>query len=59
MAIYYCEECDKYINDDYNPGTDVNGELVCEDCACEMEDDDGLEIPLFEGTRELLAKLGT
>ena len=57
MAVYFCNECSKYVDDDYNPGVDIDGELVCEDCACEIEDAE--EIPGFEGTREALKSLGT
>lgn len=40
MAIYRCPECDRMIDDDWNPGTDINGELVCEDCVIELEEED-------------------
>ena len=35
MAIYYCHECDHYIDDDYHPGEEHRaheGELTCPTC---------------------------
>ena len=37
MAMYICGVCDRFIDDDYNPGTDINGELCCEDCIVDCE----------------------
>lgn len=36
MAIYLCHECDEFIDDDWDPCTEVNGELVCPACVEEM-----------------------
>jgi len=37
MGIYYCFECDNYLDDDYEPGEDIEGELVCPSCAEQRE----------------------
>ena len=39
MAMYYCGECGELVDDDYNPGTDIDGELVCESCVSELDED--------------------
>jgi len=41
MAMYYCHDCDKLLDDDYHPCTEhpqKHGEIVCPDCALEWED---------------------
>lgn len=40
MACYRCPECDEMKDDDYYPGVDIDGELYCESCADELEDED-------------------
>ena len=37
MACYLCEICDNLIDDDWNPGTEHAGGLICEYCATELE----------------------
>lgn len=37
MACYRCEICDNLIDDDWNPGTEHAGGLICEYCATELE----------------------
>ena len=39
MAIYRCDICDQYIDDDYSPCTEslVNSELICPSCFEEEE----------------------
>lgn len=32
MAIYNCIKCDNYIDDDYNPGTEYDNDLICQFC---------------------------
>jgi hypothetical protein len=32
MAVYYCVDCDQYIDDDWHHGEDVEGELICPAC---------------------------
>ena len=39
MACYYCAECDRLIDDDYDPMTVINDRELCGMC-CEDEDDD-------------------
>lgn len=39
MATYYCHHCDRYIDNDYHPGTpdpDRENELMCEGCVEEI-----------------------
>ena len=43
MAIYICEQCQDYKDDDYDPCEDVNGENVCTDCAVELEEEEEAE----------------
>ena len=62
MAVYMCPGCNEYIDDDYFPGSDVDGELYCEDCSeechlCEkvvrsgdLEDRDGVGMVCEECT---------
>ena len=38
MACYRCEICDNLTDDDWNPGTEYESGLICEDCATELED---------------------
>jgi hypothetical protein len=33
MAIFYCKECDNYIDNDWYPCVPYKGDLICEDCA--------------------------
>ena len=33
MAVYLCIDCDQYIDDDWHPGEDVEGELICPACV--------------------------
>ena len=34
MAMYYCNDCGEYIDDDWNPGIEHGDcELICESCA--------------------------
>jgi len=45
MAIYYCFECDNYIDDDYHPGEEHlkrPGELICPTCIenLDMEEEE-------------------
>lgn len=44
MGIYYCAECEQFIDDDRDPGVSSDKhkdtELVCPDCAEKLEDDD-------------------
>lgn len=46
MAIYYCEECDNYVDDDYNPMVEhpwrkrfpsYKDRVCCDECAVEKE----------------------
>jgi len=37
MAIYYCHWCDRYVDDDYFPCEELDGELVCPRCIEEKE----------------------
>lgn len=39
MAIIRCGNCDTFVDDDWNPCEDVGGELVCTDCAVELEEE--------------------
>ena len=39
MAIYYCAECDNYIDNDWFPCEEYKGELICPDCALELTDE--------------------
>ncbi len=43
MAVYFCSECCQHIDDDWHPGEDVDGELVCPDCVAELQGEDALE----------------
>lgn len=58
MAIYRCFMCDALVDNDWNPCTEVNGELHCESCAeefmCEycgevMEDNDRQKMGMHLG----------
>ena len=43
MAMYYCSRCGEMKDEDWNPCTeDPKDEfgLMCESCACEVEEDD-------------------
>ena len=40
MAVYYCQECDSYVDDDWHPCQEVKGELVCPDCYEEMQEEE-------------------
>jgi len=33
MAVFYCHSCGNYIDNDYHPGEDIDGELVCPSCV--------------------------
>ena len=33
MAVYNCPDCDQYIDDDYHPCTDIDGDLYCPACV--------------------------
>jgi hypothetical protein len=40
MAMYYCEDCDSYIDDDWHPCVPVDDDctqLICPSCAEERE----------------------
>lgn len=39
MSIYICCSCDKHIDDDWDPGTDYNGKLMCPSCVEDALDD--------------------
>jgi len=44
MAIYRCSRCDRFVDDDWDVGTEdpENAlEMMCESCACEYLDEDG------------------
>ncbi len=41
MAMYICEECDSWMDDDYNPMEDFQGKCVCPDCSVELEERGG------------------
>ena len=43
MSIYYCAKCDELKNNDHSPCTEVEGELWCEDCAAELNENEALE----------------
>jgi|AOAMet_66_BLW_10_1038536.scaffolds.fasta_scaffold16278_2 hypothetical protein len=43
MAVYRCQECDSYVDNDYNPCEVVKGELVCPDCYEEMQTEDEID----------------
>ena len=32
MSIYYCQHCDRYVDNDQFPGEPRDGELVCPRC---------------------------
>ena len=37
MAVYYCESCDTYMDNDYHPCEEwIGGLLVCPDCFEEL-----------------------
>lgn len=44
MSVYYCQECDKYIDNDWFPCEDWEGELVCSSCYdnLELEEDESM-----------------
>ena len=46
MAMYYCEECDRYVDDDYNPMVEhpyrkrfasYRDKACCNECSVELE----------------------
>ena len=44
MAVYRCSRCDRFVDDDWEPGTEDpehEFEMMCESCACEYLDEDG------------------
>jgi len=44
MAIYRCSRCDRFVDDDWEVGTEDpedDLEMMCESCACEYLDEDG------------------
>jgi len=43
MSIYYCEICDRYVDDDYDPGEDTTRGFVCPSCFEKYFDEDGNE----------------
>jgi len=36
MAVYICEICDNFTDDDEDPGTEYSGGLICSDCLVNM-----------------------
>lgn len=32
MAVYFCQECDCYLDNDWYPCEVIKGQLVCPDC---------------------------
>ena len=44
MSIIYCNICDQFTDSDEHPCIEYEGELICYDCACKIEDEenDGL-----------------
>ena len=48
MAVYRCNQCDTFIDGDWNvcsedPRKGHENELVCEDCIVEIEEEEGIE----------------
>ena len=44
MAVYRCSRCDRFVDDDWEVGTEDpedSCEMMCESCACEILDEDG------------------
>ena len=37
MAMYRCEHCDEFYDDDYFPMEDVKGKTVCPECLIPAE----------------------
>jgi len=40
MAVYFCAWCDRYVDDDWYPCEEIDGELVCPRCVEEKETPD-------------------
>ena len=40
MAVYYCHECDRLIDGDYDPCNVVKDEMICGYCYENVEDKD-------------------
>ena len=40
MAVYVCDECGEYIDNDYDPMEEVGSQLVCTACAVELHEVD-------------------
>ena len=47
MGIYVCAHCDNYIDNDYNPCTEYQNNLICPDCD-EKIPEDQKEIKYFK-----------
>jgi len=39
MSVYRCAICDRFRDDDWNPGSEWGNELICEGCITEVGDE--------------------
>ena len=40
MSIYYCQHCDRYVDNDWHPCEEIDGQPVCPRCIEEKETPD-------------------
>ena len=53
MSVYYCQECDRYVDNDWQPCEEYEGELICPSCFEDLEDTCGGDGTVIDkGTKE-------
>ena len=40
MSCYLCHLCQNLIDNDYHPCEEYQGQLICDDCAAQLQDKD-------------------
>lgn len=43
MAVFHCDRCDQWLDDDWHPMVEYKGRIMCDECEIEASADDDEE----------------